>query len=161
MIDFSSHERFMRQAIALAATSPSAPFAAVLADIGTNEIVAEGINRHSENPTWHGEIDAINRCAALGQDVNWMGLRLYTTAEPCCMCQGAILWAGIPEVVFGTSIHTLKEMGWKQIDIAAAEVTRQTPFSRCRLTGGVLEAECDQLFRRAMAARGDACHERI
>jgi len=77
------------------------------------------------------------------------------------MCQGAILWAGIPEVVFGTSIRTLKEMGWKQIDISAEEVTRRTTFFRCRLTGGVLEAECDQLLRRAVAARGDAYHERI
>ena len=158
MIDFSLHERFMRRAIGLAAANPSAPFAAVLVDIGTNEIVAEGINRHRENPTWHGEIDAINRAAA-GQNVNWTRTRLYTTAEPCCMCQGAVLWAGIPEVVFGTSIQTLKELGWKQIDIAAAEVTRRTPFSQCRLIGGVLEAECDQLFRRAMGATGDASHE--
>ena len=154
MIDFSSHERFMRRALALAATSPSAPFAAVLVDIGRNEIVAEGINRHSENPTWHGEIDAINRCAALGQDVNGAALRLYTTAEPCCMCQGAILWAGIPEVVFGTSIRSLKQLGWKQIDISAEEVARRTPFARCRLIGGVLEAECDKLFERAVEMPG-------
>ena len=155
MSELPLHERFMRRAIALAATSPSAPFAAVLVDIGSNGIVAEGINRHSENPTWHGEIDAINRCAALGQDVNWAALRLYTTAEPCCMCQGAILWAGIPEVVFGTSIRTLKGMGWKQIDISAEEVARRTPFAPCHLIGGVLEAECDMLFRRAMRATGE------
>lgn len=161
MTDFPSHERFMRRAIDLAATRSSAPFAAVLVDICTNEIMAEGVNRHSENPTWHGEIDAINRCAALRQDVNWAGLRLYTTAEPCCMCQGAILWAGIPEVVFGTSIRTLTEIGWKQIDIAAVEVTQRTTFAQCRLIGGVLETECDRLFRRAKDAREEGCHERI
>jgi len=143
----------MRRAIALAATSPSAPFAAVLVDIGSNEIVAEAINRHSENPTWHGEIDAFNRAAA-EHDVNGTGMRRYTTAEPCCMCQGAILWAGIREVVFGTSISTLKQLGWKQIDIPAEEVTRRTAFAQCRLIGGVLEAECDQLFRRAMGITG-------
>ena len=71
------------------------------------------------------------------------------------MCQGAILWAGIPEVVFGTSIRTLKQLGWKQIDIPAEEVTRRTPFAQCRLIGGVLEAECDQLFRRAMGITGE------
>jgi tRNA(Arg) A34 adenosine deaminase TadA len=71
------------------------------------------------------------------------------------MCQGAILWAGISEVVFGTSIRTLKQMGWKQIDIAAEEVTRRTAFAECRLIGGVLEAECDQLFRRAMGITGE------
>ena len=161
MSELPLRERFMRRAIALAASNPAAPFAAIVVDMRTNEILVEGINRHRENPTWHGEIDAINRCAALGQDVNWAAMRLYTTAEPCCMCQGAILWAGISEVVFGTSIRSLKQLGWKQIDISAEEVARRTPFFRCRLTGGVLAAECDQLFRRAMAARGDTYHERI
>ena len=46
MKEDSLHERFMRRAIGLAAGNPSAPFAAVLVDIGTEEIVAEGINRH-------------------------------------------------------------------------------------------------------------------
>ena len=31
-------------------------------------------------------------------------LVLYTTAEPCPMCQGAISWSGIGTVVSGTSI---------------------------------------------------------
>jgi tRNA(adenine34) deaminase len=155
MTESPSHEQFMRRAIGLAAANPSAPFAAVLVDTATNEVLVEGINRHAEHPMWHGEIDAINRCAALGRDVNWAGLRLYTTAEPCCMCQGAILWTGIAEVVFGTSIRTLKQLGWKQIDIPAEEVVRRTPFAQCRLIGGVLEAECDQLFRRAMGTTGE------
>ena len=144
----------MRRAIALAASNPAAPFVAIVVDMRTNEILVEGINRRRENPTWHGEIDAINRCAALGQDVNWAALRLYTTAEPCCMCQGAVLWAGIPEVVFGTSIRTLKRLGWKQIDIGVEEVARRTPFAPCHLIGGVLEAECDKLFERAVEMPG-------
>ncbi|MFZ5828662.1 MAG: nucleoside deaminase [Planctomycetota bacterium] len=159
MTDQTLHERFMRRAIALAASNPAAPFAAIIVDMHTNEIIAEGINRHRDNPTWHGEIDAINRCAARGPDTDWAGSRLYTSAEPCCMCQAAILWAGISEVVFGTSIRTLQRLGWKQIDIVAEEVTRRTPFARCHLVGGILEAECDQLFRRATGARGDVSDE--
>jgi tRNA(Arg) A34 adenosine deaminase TadA len=143
------HEMFMRRAIELARGNPAAPFAAILVERDTNRIVAEGINRHTENPTWHGEIDVINRCAGRDRAVDWARLRLYTTAEPCCMCQGAILWAGIPEVVFGTSIRTLQRFGWKQIELTAEEVTRRAGFTQCRLIGGVLEAECDELFRRA------------
>jgi tRNA(Arg) A34 adenosine deaminase TadA len=145
----------MRRAIALAAGDPGAPFAAILVERDTDRIVAEGINRHAENPTWHGEIDVINRYAARERAVDWARLRLYTTAEPCCMCQGAILWAGIPEVVFGTSIRTLQQLGWRQIELTAAEVTRRARFAQCRLIGGVLEAECDELFRRAMSGRGE------
>jgi tRNA(Arg) A34 adenosine deaminase TadA len=144
------HEKYMRRAIEIARRNPDAPFGALLVDRQTGQIVAEGLNRWQENPTWHGEIDAINRCAAENARIVWAGLRLYTTAEPCCMCQGAILWAGIPEVVFGTSIRTLKRLGWKQIEIPAAEVARRTLFAPCTLIGGILERDCDALFRAAL-----------
>jgi tRNA(adenine34) deaminase len=111
------------------------------------EVVAEGYNRSSVSPTYHGEIDAINRCAQLHPDIDWSGLVLYTTAEPCPMCQSAAEWAGIGMVVFGSSIPFLKSLGWKQIDIRAEEVIRRTPFGRCVLLGGVLEEECNALFR--------------
>jgi len=143
------HEEYTRRADRNARRNLNAPFGVLLVDGPTGQIVAEGVNRWQENPTWHGEIDAINRCAAEKPDITWSRLRLYTTAEPCCMCQGAILWAGIPEVVFGTSIRTLARLGWNQIDIPAEEVARRTPFAACSLLGGVLEAECDALFQAA------------
>jgi tRNA(adenine34) deaminase len=66
------------------------------------------------------------------------------------MCQAAILWAGIGQVVFGTSIPTLKRLGWNQVDIRAEEVTRRTPFAVCKLVGGILERDCDALFEAAL-----------
>ena len=42
MMESPLHERFMRRAIGLAAANPSAPFAAVLVDMGTNEIRGRG-----------------------------------------------------------------------------------------------------------------------
>jgi tRNA(adenine34) deaminase len=80
--------------------------------------------------------------------IDWTGLTLYSTAEPCPTCQSAILWAGISRVVFGTSIRTLQRLGWWQIDIPAEEVMQRTPFRQCELAAGVLEAECDALFQR-------------
>jgi tRNA(adenine34) deaminase len=50
------------------------------------------------------EIVVINRCAADHPSVDWTALDLYTTAEPCAMCQSAVEWAGIPTVYYGTSI---------------------------------------------------------
>jgi tRNA(adenine34) deaminase len=143
------HELYMWRAIELARQNPQAPFGALLVDLQTGQVVAEGANQWQKNPTWHGEIVAISQLAEENPDAGWTNLRLYTTAEPCCMCQGAILWAGIPEVVFGTSIRMLQSLGWKQIDIPADEVSRRTPFARCKLIGGVLERECDALFRAA------------
>jgi tRNA(Arg) A34 adenosine deaminase TadA len=77
----------------------------------TGQVVAEGWNKSVLNPTWHGEIDAINRLAESGCDDSRSGLVLYTTAEPCPMCQAAILWSGIGTVVFGSTIRFLQQQG--------------------------------------------------
>ena len=76
------HEKYMRLAIAIARRNRAAPFGAILIHRRTGEVVAEGLNRWQENPTWHGEIDAINRCAAQKVQVPWSELCLVTTAEP-------------------------------------------------------------------------------
>jgi len=151
----NDHERYMRRAIALADNVPELPFGAVIVDGGNGTIVAEGWNKTSLNPMWHGEVDAINRLASSGLGVEGKSLVLYTTAEPCPMCQGAILWSGIEKVVFGTSIRTLQRLGWRQIDILAEEVVRRSPAWNCTLIGGVLERDCDALFQKAMRQRRD------
>ena len=142
-------EALMRRAIEVARGNPAGPFGAVLVDADTLQVVSEGLNRTQASPVRHGEIEAIERCAAERPGVEWSRLWLYTTAEPCCMCQGAILWAGIRRVIFGTSIETLRKLGWRQIEIPAAEVVRRTPEAQCELIGAVLERECDDLFRVA------------
>ncbi len=146
-------EAFMWRAIEVARGNPACPFGAVVVDADTQEIVCEGLNRTQASPVRHGEIEAIERCAVERPGVEWSRLWLYTTAEPCCMCQGAILWAGIRRVIFGTSIVTLQKLGWRQIAIPAAEVIRRTPKAQCELIGAVLEGECDDLFRAALERR--------
>jgi tRNA(Arg) A34 adenosine deaminase TadA len=152
----NDYEGYMRRAIALAENVPELPFGAVIVDGDNGTILAEGWNKTSLNPMWHGEVDAINRLASSGVGVEGKSLVLYTTAEPCPMCQGAILWSGIEKVVFGTSIRTLQRLGWRQIDILAEEVVRRSPAWTCKLIGGVLERDCDALFERAMLQRASA-----
>jgi len=143
------HEHYMRRAIELAANTQDRPFAAVIVDRSSGQIVAKGWNKSSINPTWHGEIDAINHLSELPHTPDPSQLVLYTTAEPCPMCQGAILWSGIGAVVYGTSIRFLQSLGWRQIEILAEEVVRRSPGWRCVLIGGVLEQECNALFEAA------------
>jgi hypothetical protein len=86
------HTTFMRRAIAQAQQVPLLPFGAVLVRGATREVLAEGHNRTAANPTFHGEIDVINRLAADRPQVGWDSLVLYTTAEPCPMCQASDKW---------------------------------------------------------------------
>jgi len=145
-------ESYMRRAIQLAANNPKYPFAAVLVD-EEKRVVGEGWNRSVHNPTWHGEMDAINKCAAAHPKIDWTRLTLYTTAEPCAMCQGAVAWAGIKRVVFGSSIPFLKSVNVWAIDIRAEELARLAAFRKCTVVGGVLEEECNKLFKAALTIK--------
>ena len=155
-MDAAAHERHMRRAIEIANGNLDAPFGAVIADKETDEILAEGLNDAGKNPILHGEIDAILNLAGTDLDVDWTRLVLYTTAEPCPMCSGAILWSGIPHVVFGTSIATLERLNLPQISLSCGEIARRasSSFAHPEITGGVLERECDVLFEE-MARRVD------
>lgn len=78
-------------------------------------IVGRGHNRVLEkrDPTCHGEIEAIrNACAQLGT-ADLSGCELYTTAEPCPMCLGAILWANIGTVHFGCTREDSAAIGFR------------------------------------------------
>ena len=141
------HDGFMRLAIEQAKKVPTAPFGAVIVDSRSSKVLAEGYNRSIDSPTFHGEVDVINRLAASPErPEDWSPLVLYTTAEPCPMCQSAIAWAGIGSTVFGSSIPFLQDLGWSQIDIRAAQVIHRTPFIQISLLGGVLVDECNALF---------------
>jgi tRNA(Arg) A34 adenosine deaminase TadA len=151
----NDHELYMRRAIELAANVPDFPFGALIVDRDSGKILSEGWNKSSINPIFHGEMDAINQLVLSSPGISGDQLVLYTTAEPCPMCQGAILWTGIQRVVFGTSIRSLQKMGWRQIDILAEEVVRRSPGWKCTITGGVLEQDCDALFASAISRRND------
>jgi len=142
--------QYMRRAIRLAGNNPKYPFGALLVDREKGIVVGEGWNRSVKNPTWHGEMDAINKCAAAHPKIDWTRLTLYTTAEPCAMCQGAVAWSGISRVVFGSSIPFLKSLKWWAIDIRAEEVAKLSTFRNCAVVGGVLEEECNKLFQAAL-----------
>ena len=143
-----THTDFMQQAIRAARSNARAPFGAVLVDVDQETVAADGVNRVDDSPIWHGEMVVLERYATSRQD-RWHRLRLYSTAEPCSMCLAAILWAGVPEVVYGTSIATLRELGWQQFSLSSDELLAGTPFANCHITGGVLADECDALFREA------------
>jgi len=60
----------------------------------------QGTTGGAINETDHAEMVALRRLDSLGPDVPRGGLTLYCTMEPCLMCYGAILIAGIGTVVW-------------------------------------------------------------
>jgi tRNA(Arg) A34 adenosine deaminase TadA len=146
--DLHTHEQFMRLAIDMSNGNPSYPFGAVIVDHKTGEVLGQGVNRSLENPVLHGEVVAINDYVTRHGDLRWDRATLYSTGEPCAMCCGALACAGIPRVVWASSIATIRGSGIPQMDISAVEVAARTyEFYRPELfLGGVLADEMDKRF---------------
>ena len=128
------------------AQNPAFPFGAVIVRIADGHVLATGVNHSAANPTFHGEIVAINDYVARHGNRGWGAAILYTTGEPCPMCMSAMAWAGMFGVVWGTSIAKLRQLGIAQIAIPAAEVVGAAPFYHGQTVGHVLQAETDALF---------------
>ena len=87
------------------------PFGSVVVKNG--EIIGRGHNRvlSEKDPTCHGEIMAIkDACKNLGSH-DLTGCDIYTTAAPCPMCKGALLWANISKVYYGCTIEDTDKIG--------------------------------------------------
>jgi len=78
------------------------PFAAIL--VRGDSIVAEATNTGSStgDVTRHAELSLISDASRRFGREYLSECWLYTSTEPCVMCAGAIRWAGIPRVVYGT-----------------------------------------------------------
>jgi tRNA(Arg) A34 adenosine deaminase TadA len=85
------------------------PFGAVLVDQDGNLLLeAENGYMPSHDGTAHAErLLATQACTTLGPDI-LKNATLYSSAEPCAMCAGAIYWAGIGRLVYGLSEHRLR-----------------------------------------------------
>jgi len=89
------------------------PFYAAVVD-GEGKTVAEAANGvvHTNCSHAHAEMQAI--AAAERKLGSWnlagRGLTLYTTAEPCMMCVGGILWSGIERVVYGIGTEDVERI---------------------------------------------------
>lgn len=142
------YHSYMRTLIQMAKNpSTRSPFTAMIIDNQSGDVLCVGLNPGSASPIDHGELVAIERCVRkYTGKVNWQNTTLVTTAEPCPMCQGAISWANISTVVYGTSIPFLIQQGWKQINLRAYEVAKKSNFNHIQIVAGVLKEDTDKLF---------------
>ncbi|KAH8927815.1 cytidine deaminase-like protein [Atractiella rhizophila] len=161
-IPYSTRVKYMRLANeALYEQSGPCPFAAygtIIVNHTSDEIVCQGANFRTGDPTIHGEISAINACTAVFAAKNmtateiyaaWADLSIYTNAESCPMCASAIRWAGFKEYIYGTTIEHNYNVGWGVITLSSYDVfqqTRQLPGYQTIMLGQILTNETDPLF---------------
>lgn len=89
------------------------PFGSVI--VKDNVVIAKGHNHVIKNndPTCHGEVDAIKKACKKLKTFDLSGCELYTTGEPCPMCLCACMWANIGVVYYGCTIKDNEMIGFR------------------------------------------------
>lgn len=112
-----AQSEFMRIAIQEAregiSNGDGGPFGTAIVRDGV--LIASGHNHvlAYNDPTCHGEVDAIRKaCKRLGT-FDLTGCELYTTGEPCHMCLCACMWANISKIYYGCTIADNEIIGFR------------------------------------------------
>ena len=150
MTNVAVHERYMRQALALAdqaAQMGEVPVGAVV--VHKDEVIAVGHNLRESNqdPSAHAEFLAIQRAAqALG---SWRleDCTVYVTLEPCPMCAGLMVNARIAACVYGCTDPKGGFLG------TLADLSQHPKLNhRFDVTAGVLEQDSSERLKRFFRA---------
>ena len=119
-------EAYLDRAVELAREAVDAgdqPFGALAVLDG--DVVATGRNRgHTDGDrTAHAELAVARRVARERPPAERGRCTLYSSAEPCAMCAGAIYWSGIGRVVYCVDGDTLADIaGGHELDVGCREV---------------------------------------
>ena len=148
MLDFNSHEKFMKLALQLAKQAyeeDEVPIGALV--VCKNQIIGKGYNQvqRLKDATAHAEMLAITAASEYLNSKYLKECTLYVTIEPCIMCAGALKWAQIDKIVYGAKEE---KMGFqsKKVDIF---------YPKVEILSGILEMECRDLIQQFFREKRD------
>ena len=147
------HETLLRRAFAVARRAHARgnhPFGAILVS-AAGDVLIETENGFlpDRDMTAHAERLLATQASKQFDSRVLAGCTLYTSAEPCAMCAGAIYWAGIGRLVFGLSERRLKTMTGDHAENPTLDLPCRTVFAagqrRVDVIGPLLEDEAAAL----------------
>jgi tRNA(adenine34) deaminase len=142
---------FMDMALAearAAAAAGEVPVGCVIVRGG--EVLARTRNRTlaDRDPTAHAEMLAIRQAAAAIGSERLVDCDLFVTLEPCTMCAGALSFARIRRLYYGTA-----DPKGGAVESGVQFFSRETCHHRPDIYGGIGEHEAAALLRGFFAAR--------
>ncbi|GCE83816.1 nucleoside deaminase [Komagataeibacter diospyri] len=150
------HEHFLRQSFAVAERARQAgdhPFGCVLVDAQGNVVMEQGNGYTAEggDMTAHAERLLATRASKAHAPDELASYTMYTSAEPCAMCAGAVYWSGIGRVVYGQSEASLKDITGNHPENPTLDLPCRTVFAAGQrsvaVIGPLLEDEAAELQR--------------
>ncbi len=156
------HEKLLRRSFDVARRAHahgSHPFGCVL--VGANgDVLLEVENGYLPDRDMTGHAERLLATQASKQfDAKYLaGCTMYTSAEPCARCAGAVYWAGIGRVVYGLSEHRLKSITGNHAENPTLDLPCRTVFAAgqrsVEVIGPLLEDEAAALHAGVWQAAG-------
>jgi tRNA(Arg) A34 adenosine deaminase TadA len=127
------HDAFLRRTFEVAKrahTHGNHPFGAILVGAG-GEVLMETENGYMPDRDMTGHAERVLATQASKQfgPQALADCTLYSSAEPCAMCAGAIYWAGIGRVVYGLSERRLKAITGNHAENPTLDLPCRTVFA--------------------------------
>jgi tRNA(Arg) A34 adenosine deaminase TadA len=101
--------------------------------------------RALNDPTAHAELRLIRSYCNENKRFDLTGITIYSCAEPCVMCSGAIKWSGISRVVFGVPQAVLQSVSGGRLKPTCEELVI-TGVKHIEVLGSVLLDEALACF---------------
>lgn len=114
------------------------------------EVIARAHNKREikGDPTAHAELLALRQASRRLGRWRLHDVTLYVTIEPCAMCAGAMVWARLERLVYGSpdpkagAVYSLYNI------VQDPRLNHQ-----CEVTSGILEEECSDLLQTFFRGR--------
>lgn len=135
------HEIYMRKALEEAKRAEEEgeiPVGAVVVCKGRIIARAHNQTERLNDVTAHAEMIAVTMAASAlgGKYLNECSL--YVTLEPCTMCAGALAWAQLGTLVFGS----------RDLQRGFSRLSPAVLHPRTNTVAGILEEECSEIVKR-------------
>ena len=147
------HDKFLRLSFDVAKrarTNGNHPFGAVLVN-GLGQVLLEIENGFmpDRDMTGHAERLLATQASKKFAANVLANCTIYSSAEPCAMCAGAIYWAGVGRVIYGLSEHRLKAITGAHEENPTLDLPCRTVFTagqrQVEVIGPLLEDEAAAL----------------
>ncbi len=160
---YDSVEERMRLAIEIArrnVETGGGPFGAAVFEMETGRLVGTGMNLvvPLKNSVLHAEVvafmDAEARVGSYTLDAEGLPAHeVVTSCEPCAMCLGASLWAGVRRIVFGATREDASELQFDEGPVfpQSYEYMRERGIE---IVGEVLREKARAVLERYRQRRG-------
>jgi tRNA(Arg) A34 adenosine deaminase TadA len=126
------------------------PFASILVGPdGTILMTQHNAFMPDHDMTGHAERVLMTRASTTLSPEVLRDCTIYTSAEPCAMCAGAIYWTGLKRVVYGLSEHALKGITGNHPENPTLDLPCRTVFAagqrQVEVIGPMLEDEAAEV----------------